>query len=254
MTPWSIPPSRQPELMDDPAIAAADHVAALRALARINTLSRTAPSIIRAIAALVAEDRAAARGPLAVVDVACGGGDVTIALAARLAALARRGALGPPTVTGIDISPRAIEHARQRAAERGVDVAFEVRDAAGCPPCDVAVSSLFLHHLDDDAAVHVLGALAAAARRGIVVSDLVRSCSGLALAVLATRLLCSSRVARVDGPLSVRAARTPVEYRALCATAGLGTARIRRVWPERVIIAWSHAAAGEGELQVGAVA
>jgi SAM-dependent methyltransferase len=255
MSPWSIPPSRQPELMDDPAIAAVDHLAALRALARINVLSRTAPSMARAIAAIVAGNRAADRGPLSVVDVACGGGDVTIALAARLAALARRGMLGPPRVTGIDISPRAVEHAREFAARRDVDVAFEVRDAAaGCPPCDVAASSLFLHHLDDDAAVRLLGAMAAAARRGIVVSDLVRSRGGLALAVLGTRFLCSSRVARVDGPLSVRAARTPAEYRALCVAAGLATARIRRVWPERVIITWSRAVADAGALPAGAVA
>jgi 2-polyprenyl-3-methyl-5-hydroxy-6-metoxy-1,4-benzoquinol methylase len=245
---WSIPPSRQPELMDD-------HVSALRALARINALSWTAAGIARSIAALVAGDRAADRGPLAVVDVACGGGDVTIDLAARLTTLARSGTLGPPRVTGMDISPRAVEHARELASRRGVDVAFEVRDAAaGCPPCDVAVSSLFLHHLDDDAAVRLLRSMAASVRLGIVVSDLVRSRRGLALAVLGTRLLCSSRVARVDGPLSVRAARTPAEYRALCAAAGLGTARIRRVWPERVIIAWSRAAAGGGDRHVGAVA
>jgi hypothetical protein len=100
------------------------------------------------------------------------------------------------------------------------------------------VSSLFLHHLDDPAACRLLRSMAAAARVGVVVSDLVRSRIGLGLAVVGTTLLSSSRVARVDGPLSVRAARTPFEYRRLCDAAGLDAATIHRVWPERVMIRW----------------
>ena len=73
-----------------------------------------------------------------------------------------------------------------------------------------------------------------------MISDLVRSGVGLALAVAGTTLLSSSRVARVDGPRSVRAARTPAEYRRLCDDAGLGCATIRRVWPERVVIRWQR--------------
>lgn len=100
--------------------------------------------------------------------------------------------------------------ARSRAAadRAGVGAAFEVADvlAAGCPPCDVAVSSLFLHHLDDEAACGLLRSMAESARLGIVVSDLVRSRIGLGLAVVGTTLLSTSRVARVDGPLSVKAA------------------------------------------------
>ena len=110
--------------------------------------------------------------------------------------------------------------------------------AEGCPPCDIAVSSLFLHHLDDASAIDVLSSMAAAARLGGAVSDLVRSRAGLVLAVLGTTLLARSRVARVDGPLSVRAARTPTEYRDLAARAGLPHVIVRRTWPERVMLEW----------------
>ena len=48
---WSIPLSRQPELMDDPALPAAEHVHALRALARINAFSFTATTAPGGIAA-----------------------------------------------------------------------------------------------------------------------------------------------------------------------------------------------------------
>ena len=73
------------------------------------------------------------------------------------------------------------------------------------------------------------------------ISDLVRSRTGLMLAILGTTFLARSRVARVDGPLSVRAARTPAEYRLLAARAGLPHATVRRTWPERVVLAWKTA-------------
>ncbi len=233
-----VPQSRAPELMDDPALAESDHLHALEALARINVVSRTAARVAKAVAGVLAADGLATRAePVLVVDVACGGGDVTVALAARLAGNRPR---VPVEVVGLDISPRAIKRSRALAERVGSEATFVASDVLtdGCPPCDVAVSSLFLHHLDDAAAVALLRSMALAARRGIVISDLVRSPLGLALAVLGTTFLSASRVARVDGPLSVRAARMPAEYRTLCDAAGLRCASIRQVWPERVIITW----------------
>lgn len=239
---WSLPQSRQPELMDDPAIAEAEHLHALSALSRINLVSRTARRLADGVGALLAS---APPEPTArvVIDVACGGGDVTLDVARLLRDIAAGGGVA---VQGIDISPRAVERARLAATRRGIDASFEVHDvlADGCPPCDVAVSSLFLHHLDDTTACGLLRCMAARARVGIVVSDLLRSRVGLGLAVVGTTLLSTSRVARVDGPLSVRAARTPPEYRRLCDAAGLQSASIRRVWPERVVIRWQRPGPG----------
>lgn len=231
---WSLARSQSPELMDDPALDPDAHLAALRALGTINALSLTAASLARAITGLASGKPDAAR-PLRVVDVACGGGDVTVALARRL---------GPSYhVTGIDLSPRAVARAAEHAAGRDVrNVSFAVGDvlAGGCPGCDVAVTSLFVHHLDDDAAAATIRGLAAAATIGGVVSDLLRSRRGLLLAHLATRLLTRSRVVHVDGPLSVRAARTLPEYRQLMERAGLSAARVATTWPERVLITWAR--------------
>jgi SAM-dependent methyltransferase len=262
---WTIPQSRQPELMDDPSLPAADHFCALDALSRINALSLTAAQIAAAVGRLL--DSAGRRTddprPVEIVDVACGGGDVTAAVGRRIARRAGGFGRGPVHVTGLDVSPRALDHARRHArvaASPAVTdtvspavtdtvppavtdtVSFAVRDvvADGCPACDIAICSLFLHHLDDDAAVRVLTAMAAAARVGLIVSDLVRSRTGLVLARLGTLVLSGSRVARVDGPLSVRAARTPAEYRRLLDHAGLRSATVRRIWPERVLIAWAR--------------
>lgn len=248
MSIWQVEPERRAELMDDPALPAGDHLAALDALATINAVSLTARQLARAvlrIAAATDVDR-----PLRIVDVACGGGDLSIALAGLVAArlAARRRSEGGPVVQllGVDASGRAVARARQVAARRRPQTAvvdFVERDvvAEGCPPCDVAVSSLFLHHLDDPAAEAVLRSMAGAAALGGVVSDLVRSRAGLVLAILGTRLLARSSVARTDGPLSVRAARTPLEYRGLADRAGLPQASVRRCWPERVLVTWKAA-------------
>lgn len=252
---WSIPRTRQSELMDDPALPTADHMHALDALARINMLSLTSSQVVRAIVRMRARHRPTLSArrharrehqPFHVVDVACGGGDVTAAVARRLSRRLPAIAAGRPAVhvTGLDKSPRAVARAERHSHRRtgAAHVSFNVHDilADACPPCDIATVSLFLHHLDDDDAVQVLTSLRCAARIGVVASDLLRTATGLALAVVGTALLSRSRVARVDGPLSVRAARTPREYRTLLDRAGLHGATIRWAWPERAIIVWTR--------------
>ena len=236
---------RQAELMDDPGLPEADHLHALEALATINAVSRTAIQITAAAASLLPRNDP---GPVQVVDLACGGGDVTLACGRRLA---RSLPTHEVVMTGVDMSRRGlgraaarITAAHEQLAGLPLRFAFVARDliASGCPPCDVAISSLFFHHLDDGPAIRVLQSMAASCRRGFVVSDLIRSRLGLVMAVLGTSLLSGSRVARVDGPLSVRAARTPAEYRRLLDAAGLTSATIRRTWPERVLITWQREA------------
>ena len=236
MVSWSLPRTCRAELMDDPALPEADHLQALDALATINAVSRTAAAMAAEIAVI------APRGPLEVADLACGGGDVTVGVARQLR---RRGI--EARVVGYDLSPRAVLRARE-ASHGEPAVSFSTRDLAaeGCPPCDVAISSLFFHHLDDAAVTSLLASVARTARAGLVASDLLRSRGGLLLAWLGTHLLARSSVARVDGPRSVHAARTLPEYRQLCRDAGLHAATVRPVWPARAIIRWT-CRPGEGE-------
>jgi SAM-dependent methyltransferase len=78
-----------------------------------------------------------------VLDIGCGLGDNAIFLASR-----------GHSVTALDGSPTAIERARRRAAEAGVQVTFDVADATNLTGYDrrfdTVVDSGLYHCLDDD--------------------------------------------------------------------------------------------------------
>lgn len=226
---------RQPELMDQPDLDPAEHALALRGLARVNWFSRSDSIFWPAL-------RAFARGqqpqPLRVLDVACGGGDVTLALARR----ARRSGVDL-RLAGCDLSETALSIARKQAVSAGEAIEFFQHDVLTQPlPArfDVVICSLFLHHLDEADAVAVLRSMSQAAQRAVLVNDLVRSRSGYLLAVLGTRLLSRSRIVHVDGPLSVAGAFTSNEALQLCQQAGLSGATIARHWPQRFLLTWSQ--------------
>jgi len=88
------------------------------------------------------------------------------------------------------------------------------------------ISALTLHHLEPSAAVPALAEMDAAARRGILVNDLMRSRTAYCAVWLATRALTRNLISRHDGPLSVRRAYTQGEVRALCEKAGLFDVRV----------------------------
>jgi SAM-dependent methyltransferase len=226
---------RRPELMDQPGLDAKEHARALAGLRRINRVSRSAaiywPELCR-----FAKHKS--NGPLRVLDLACGGGDVPIALALR----AGRSRLDLQ-IEGCDRSVEATEVARAQAALGEATVRFFTLDAledeipAGY---DVIISSLFLHHLAEHDAVALLQRMARAAARGILINDLLRGPLEYALAWLGCRVLSRSPVVRHDGPVSVRAAFTIPEVRQLASHACLDNIQLTRHWPGRFLLSWSR--------------
>jgi SAM-dependent methyltransferase len=226
---------RRPEIMDQPDLDPREHAKALRGLARINLLSRTGAAPWSKIA------RVARRNPgrpLRVLDVASGGGDLALALAAR----ARRAGIDVQ-VEGCDISPTAVGIAQARAHAKNMSVRFFVWDAlsdALPEGYDVVACSLFLHHLDDSQAEGLLRRMSDAAGQLVLVDDLIRGRLGYALALLACYGLSRSRVVRFDGPASVEGAYTGEEAKALARRAGMAAAKVERHWPQRFLLSWSR--------------
>ena len=225
---------REPELMDAPSLAPEPHRKALRGLARINAVSRTAALVWSGL-----RERLGARPghTFRVLDIACGGGDVAVSLQqlANRAGVAMR-------VDGCDISDTAVGLASNCAERQGGAATFFRLDAlaAALPDgYDAMTNNLFLHHLSSTEAVRLLKKMSASAPV-VVVTDLARGPVGYTAALLGTRLLSRSTIVHADGPRSVRAAFTLDEARSLAARAGLERARIDSAFPYRWRLDWGR--------------
>ncbi|MCP9784880.1 methyltransferase domain-containing protein [Cyanobium sp. N5-Cardenillas] len=226
--------NRQPEWMDQSGLDAAAHDQALQGLRRINAISGAVGSLftpIQALAMALNQSR-----PLRVLDVACGGGDNTVALADRC----RKQGLAV-VIDGCDRSPQAVAITSRHAAGGSLAGTFFQADLLVDPlpaDYDVIVCSLFLHHLDDADAVKLLRRLGRSCRHLVLVNDLIRSPLGYGLAWVGCRLLSRSPIVHFDGPVSVQGAFRMDEALELATRAGLGGASIRRSWPERFLLSW----------------
>jgi 2-polyprenyl-3-methyl-5-hydroxy-6-metoxy-1,4-benzoquinol methylase len=223
----------QPELMDDPGLAPAEHRRALAGLARLNAWSRSAAILWPTIRDLA---KASGNQPVRVLDVATGCGDVPINLWRR----ASRARLAVE-IQGCDLSPLAIAEAQRRAQEAGATVDFFLHDVVREPlprDFDIITCSLFLHHQTNADAQVLLAALARHTGHTLLINDLARGALNFVLVWLASHVLTRSRVVWYDGQQSVRAAFTPGEALALAEQAGLAGAKVVRRWPCRFLLTW----------------
>jgi 2-polyprenyl-3-methyl-5-hydroxy-6-metoxy-1,4-benzoquinol methylase len=225
-----------PELMDQPGLDPEDHAKALAGLRRINLLSGSAEQLwpaIRKHAIRTQWDR-----PLRVLDVACGGGDLLL----RLGQKAKRAGI-PVNLAGCDMSTQALEISRVTLSRGGFSGEFHLCNVCEDPlpqGYDVITSSLFLHHLEEAQVVHVLSAMRESGADLLVLSDILRSRLGLALAHTVPKLLSRSPIVHTDAVLSVRASYTLEEIQRLAAAAALPHPRIRWSWPERFLLVWER--------------
>lgn len=226
---------RVDELMDDPALAPAEHDRALAGLCRLNALARSHALLLPAVTRAV---RATALREVTILDIATGAADGPVRIARHLV---RRGVRVRLLLA--DASAHALEIAVARAHAGGIAAEPLRCDAVAGPipaRADLVTCSLFVHHLDRPSAVRALGHMRDAAVHAVAVTDLDRSRAGLALAWAASRLASRSPVVHFDAPASVHAAYTAPEARALACDAGMPAARVERRWPFRWTMEWSR--------------
>ncbi len=221
--------------MDDPALGAAEHAAALRGLQRVHRITGTVGRLWRPIEHLLKTE---GLKELSVMDVGCGDGWML----RQLGDCARQRGYKLHLV-GCDFSARALELCGAAFTQADVPIELhqvDVLQHALPGPADVVINSLFLHHFADEDVVSILEQLAAQAGRLLLIEDLQRSRLGYALCWLGVHMLTRCRVVHVDGPLSVKAAFSLSEARELLDRAGLREARISCHWPERFVITWEN--------------
>ena len=208
---WMGLPGQDPALVDE-------------CLDDLGRLNRFTGGISLTILALTHLTRELAPGAsIEILDVATGGGDFPRAMAAW----ARRRRLRV-RILATDLSPEILGRA---ASDAPPGIEFAVADARCLPfeddAFDVATCSLFLHHLEPDAAAATLKEMRRVARRGVIVNDLVRSWVGYLGSLVVPRMMSRNPLFRHDAPLSVRRAYTKDELAMLADRAGLGPVRFR---------------------------
>lgn len=223
-----------PEIMDQPNLDPEQHRLALRGLRRVNCFSFSSRIYWPTIQRLATQFDGRT---LRVLDLACGGGDVTHSLAK----LARRKGVDLD-ITGFDINPLAVSMAADHTKALGLNnVRFAESDVLNDPlptDFDIVMCSLFLHHLSEIEAVALMEKMAAATRAAVLVNDLQRSRVGYYLALVGCRFLTRSAIVHHDGPVSVAGAYTIREAKLLAEMAGLKDAAVVSCWPERFLLSW----------------
>jgi len=155
------------------------------------------------------------RGRGSILDIGCGGGNITAALARR----ARRDGFDV-RVTGIDPDERAHRYATTAHRSRGAP-AVEFRRAtsadlvAAGESFDVVLSNHVLHHLGEAELEGLLADSVTLARGVAVHGDIRRSRTALLLFGAATLPLARTSFIRRDGLTSIRRSYLPEELRAV---------------------------------------
>lgn len=203
------------ERMDEPCTRE-ELRACLRDLARVNRWLLAVRPVLGWLDSLGLER---ADRPVRVLDVGCGYGDVL----RRIERWARERGVAME-LTGIDLNPDAVAIAEE-ASHGASAIAWVQADVFAYEPpkpLDVVLTSLFTHHLADEDVVRFVAWMEANAGTGWFIHDLVRHPTPYHLfraLAWGTRL---HPFVQNDGPISIRRAFVPEEWRALCAKAGLG--------------------------------
>ena len=212
-----------PELMDADDLPPATYAAVLGDLARVNTLTLARRPTLAFVARIMSER------PVRILDVGFGDGDMLRALARRFGDRVE--------LVGIDLNVRS-EHVARVATASSLKIDYRTGDYAELAGerWDAVISSLVAHHMTHDQLVAFVRFMDGNAMRGWFVNDLYRAqIAQYAFRGLAS-LLRLHPIVRHDGALSVARSLRPRDWAPVLAEAGVGGARVRRVFPYRLCV------------------
>ncbi len=211
----------QAEWLDGSEVNPVELENVLRDLARFNGTFLGHYPLIRWLSRAV---RATPVGPLTVVDVGCGYGDLLRAI--RQWSRRRTVELN---LVGIDLNPETIRIA-QAATDPADRIEFRrmnIFELGSSMPVDFIISSLVAHHLSDREITEFLRLMERVARRGWLICDLQRHRFLYHFIGLTAKLARLHPVIAHDGQISVARSLTRREWEERIAEAGISTATIR---------------------------
>ena len=220
------------ELMDADDLDPAIYAAVVHDLARVNSWTFARRPTLAFFAQVMAR-RASQDGPLRILDVGFGDGDMLRTLHAR--AMRKQWNV---ELTGIDLNPRSAPAAR--AATLGdMTIEWVTGDYADLAhrPWDVVISSLVAHHMTYAQLIAFLRFMDRTARAGWFVNDLHRHGIAYRGFPILARVMRWHPIVRHDGTLSVARSFREDDWTGLLAAAQIDNASIRRHFPFRLCVA-----------------
>jgi SAM-dependent methyltransferase len=202
------------EWMDEPC--SRDELrACLRDIARVNRWLLAYRPVLDWLDSLAFEN---VTGPIRILDVGCGYGDVLrrIERWAELRGVAVE-------LTGIDLNPDAVAIAAEASGQQSA-IRWRRADVFGYAPEEpphVVVSSLFTHHLAETDIVRFLQWMERQALTGWFIHDLSRNRNPYYLFCLLAKGMRLHPFVRHDGPVSIRRSFVPEDWQRMCSAAGL---------------------------------
>jgi ubiquinone/menaquinone biosynthesis C-methylase UbiE len=222
---------QQPELMDEPDVDPAELRHSLKFIRRIN-------SVLRYTRATLSHLEHFSRSwkpdqPITILDVATGSADIPRAIANW--AQQRKSNV---QIVGLDRHALTAQMAREQV-QRDRQINIVRGDALRLPfengSFDYVITNMFLHHLDDDAAVNVLREMDRVARRGIIVADLLRNSRAYFWISLFT--IFSTPMLKHDARVSVAQAFNEAEMMRFRERAGIGYTQFFQHFGHRFVLA-----------------
>jgi SAM-dependent methyltransferase len=221
---------RQREWMDEDAVDPRLLRVSLRYIRRINALLGYTRATLKHLERF---SRSWDRGStIRLIDLATGSADVPRAI---LRWADRRG--WDVRIVGVDRHPVTARAATEGPPDSRLMIVqadvFNLPFEAGS--FDYALTSLFLHHLDDDDVARVMATMGRLARRGVLIADLIRNRRAYAWVSLFT--LFSNPMVRHDARVSVAQSFTKREMVALRDRSGLRFTAYFRHFGHRCVLA-----------------
>jgi ubiquinone/menaquinone biosynthesis C-methylase UbiE len=169
-----------------------------------------------------------------VLDVGAGSGELLRVVAGWARETGRQA-----TLLGLELNERSARAIKDESAEfpeisavraSGLELPFYDQSV------DYLISSLTLHHFDDQGAVNLLHEMGRVARRGIFVIDLHRNPVAYFFYTTLGHLMLHNRLIREDGALSILKSFTPDELAKLGRQAGLNNVAVAKHFPSRLVL------------------
>jgi ubiquinone/menaquinone biosynthesis C-methylase UbiE len=169
-----------------------------------------------------------------VLDVGAGSGEL-LRVAARWARETNRSGL----FVGLELNKRSAK-AILEESEGFLEISSVQASGLVLPfsdnSVDYVISSLTLHHFDDEGAVEILREMGRVAARGVFVIDLHRNPMAYFFYTTLGHLILHNRLLREDGALSILKSFKPDELEKLGHQAGLENATVEKHFPSRLVL------------------